>query len=120
MTFAARFGILFVLTLIAMRASRGVIIEEHWYSFFWALFVGFLNASIRAVFIVKEWRCTWSRMVIVAIVLNIILFWILYLGGLRWLGITANVFGSALLAAVIVAAGSSICNHFIGFKGPDK
>ncbi len=103
-----------------MRASRGIIIEDHWYSFFWALFVGGLNASIRAVLVVKQWKCTWAIIVIWAVILNVILFWILYAGGVRWLGITANTFGSALLSAAIVSAVSAICNHFIGFKGPDK
>lgn len=116
MTYAARFGILFVMALLGSRISAGINIDNHWYSFFWSAFVALLNAGIRSVFRIFAWRVTWGAISIWAIVLNLFLYWLLFMGAASWLGITANTFGSALLAGAITTISSIICNHFIGFK----
>ncbi|MCH9633907.1 MAG: hypothetical protein S4CHLAM7_06410 [Chlamydiae bacterium] len=119
MTYAARLGILFVFILFASRVSPGILIENHWYSFFWSLGVAAINAIIRTVFVVNQWKSSWILMGFWAVVINVILFWILSLGALSWLGITTNSFSSVILAIIIVSIVSTICNHFIGFKRSD-
>lgn len=118
MRFATRWGILLVFALLSTRIAPGFGILNNWYSFFWALFIGGLNATIRPIMLAAHSKCGWVLIFIAAAVLNFVLYWITFLGAFSWLGLTVATLGGALLAALIETIASGICNHFIGFKGP--
>lgn len=116
MRYASRFGIIFVFTLFSVRMSPSIIVENHWYYFFWALFVAMLNAAIRSVLKAQNASPTWTKIIIFASALNLLLYTLVYFGATSWLGLTTSTYGSALLAALVVTVVSSICNHFIRIR----
>lgn len=118
MKVVTRWGILFVFALLSIRIGSGFSVTTYWYSFSWALLIGALNALIRPILLGLNARCTWFQITIMAIVLNLLLYSVTFLGGFTWLGLTVSTYGGALVAGGVETVASVISNHFIGFKGP--
>lgn len=116
MRYAVRFGIIFIMALFAARVSPGILIGEHWYFFFWCLFVAALNAFIRNVIVGTNTKVTWLKVIISAAILNFILYSLVAMGATTWLTLSVTTFGAAMLGALVVTITSAICNHFIGIR----
>ncbi len=116
MGYFGRLGIIFMVTLLADRISPGILVEQEWYEFFWAFIVGGANAFIRTLIEAENWPLSWTLLLVLAFILNLLLYILVLAGALSWLGIEASSFGSALLAAIVLTAGSAVASHFNGFK----
>ncbi len=116
MRYAVRFGIIFAFVLLSGRVSTGIFIGSHWDFFFWAIVVALLNAAIRTFFRALSARCSWMQIIVGAVLLNWLLYSLIFWGAFTWLEISALSYGSIILGAIVVIIPSSICNHFIGFR----
>ena len=118
MKYVSRWGILFVFALLSIRIGPSFSIMNQFYSFFWGLFIGALNALIRPILLETNAKCSWPQITLIAVLLNLLLYSVTFWGGFTWLGLTVSTYGGALIAAGVEMVASTIANHFIGFKGP--
>lgn len=116
MKYAARLGIIFVAALFASKVTPGFDADNQWYLISFCLIIGLLNALIRSFIQGANLRLSWTLIGLSALVLNVFLYWLALIGAFSWLGISVLTFASALLSAFIVAVGSALANHFMGFK----
>lgn len=114
--YAARLGIIFVFALFASKVTPGFMADDQWYLLTFCLIIGLINALDRSVIIGAHLRLSWFVVGSSTFILNIFLYWLVFIGGFSWLGISVTSFGSAFMAAVIVTIVSALCNHFMGFK----
>ncbi|MCH9632534.1 MAG: hypothetical protein S4CHLAM6_08720 [Chlamydiae bacterium] len=112
----ARLGIVFVAVMFAGKVTPGILVEEQWYEFFLALIFGGLNALIRSLIILNNWKGSWTLVSIMAVILNLFLYILVYAGVFSWLGVNIIGFGTIIAPTIIVSFVSVLCNHFKGFK----
>ena len=114
--YTARLGIIFVFALFASKVTPGFIADNQWYLLTFCLIIGLINALDRSVLIGAHLRLSWFVVGSSTFILNIFLYWLVFLGAFSWLDVSVTSFGSAFLSAVIVTIASALCNHFMGFK----
>lgn len=116
MKYVARLGIIFVAVIFAGKVIPAFSVDNQWYEFVMAFIIGGFNALIRTLIEVKGKLLTWKRVAMNALILNIIFYILIYIGAFSWLGVGLSTVGGIVVAVLIVATVSTICNHFKGFK----
>lgn len=116
MRYMARLGIVFVAVIFAGKVTPGSEVDNQWYEFFLALFFGALNALVRSIIEVNNWELSWSHVSVFVVLLNFLLYILVYVGTFTWLGVTLSSFGGVILSTVIVSVISILANHFTRFK----
>lgn len=114
--YVARLGIIFVAVIFAGKVIPAFSVDNQWYEFVMAFIIGGFNALIRTLIEVKGKLLTWKRVAMNALILNIIFYILIYIGAFSWLGVGLSTVGGIVVAVLIVATVSTICNHFKGFK----